>query len=238
MTGPVFTIRPEPGCSATVAAGLAAGLEMVGYPLFEIRPLAWDAPAPDLFDALLIGSANALRHGGAGLDRYRAMPVHAVGPATARAAEAAGFAIAGVGEGRLQPLVDALPPMKLLRLAGAERVPISPPDGVTVETRAVYESAPLPLPEEMAERLRGGGLALLHSAAAARHFARQCDSRSVGREGIALAALAPRIAAAAGEGWRAVHVAPEPGEAALLALARELCHEPPPEPLNAGSGAA
>ena len=45
---------------------------------------------------------------------------------------------------------------------------------------------------------------------------------------IALAALAPRVAEAAGGGWREVRCASEPSEAALLALACDMCHEPPP----------
>jgi uroporphyrinogen-III synthase len=66
-------------------------------------------------------------------------------------------------------------------------------------------------------------LVLLHSAATARHFASECDRLGLARGTIALAALGPRIAAAAGEGWRAVHTAPRPDEAALLEMARELC---------------
>ena len=65
MSGFVLAVRPEPGLAATMAAGKAIGLNMIGYPLFEVRPLAWKCPDPTEFDALLIGSANAIRHGGA-----------------------------------------------------------------------------------------------------------------------------------------------------------------------------
>ena len=78
----------------------------------------------------------------------------------------------------------------------------------------------------MADRLGQGALVLLHSAAAARHFAAECDRCGVPRGAVRLAALGPRIAAAAGEGWREVRSAAEPREAALLALARQMCHEP------------
>ena len=47
----------------------------------------------------MLTSANAIRHGGAGLERLRSLPVHAVGEATAAAAREAGFAVAGIGEG-------------------------------------------------------------------------------------------------------------------------------------------
>jgi uroporphyrinogen-III synthase len=48
----------------------------------------------------------------------------------------------------------------------------------------------------------------------------------VPRNAIGLAALAPRIADAAGDGWRDVRSAAQPSEAALLALARDMCHYP------------
>ena len=222
---PVIAIRPEPGCSATVDAGRALGLAIAGHPLFEIRPLAWDAPPAAAIDALLLGSANAVRHGGAALDRFRAKPVHAVGAATAAAAEGAGFEVATVGGGELQRLVDTLPaPSRLLRLTGAEHVGLVLPAGIEVETRIAYESVPLPFTNELTAQLGERALVLLHSAAAARHFAAECDRCGVARGAVALAALGPRIAAAAGEGWREVRAAPEPREAALLALAREMCH--------------
>jgi len=41
------------------------GLDAHGFALFEVRPLPWELPDPDAIDALLFGSANALRHGGA-----------------------------------------------------------------------------------------------------------------------------------------------------------------------------
>ncbi len=228
----VLTIRPEPGCSATVEAGRAAGLSIDGCPLFQIRPLAWEAPPAESIDGLLLGSANAVRHGRASLERYRGKPVYAVGSATAAAAEAAGFTVAAIGRGVLQDLVDTLaPPLRLLRLTGAEHVPLAPPRGIEVIVRVGYESVPAPLPEALAARLRDGALVLLHSAAAAHHFASECDRRGVSRAVLRLAALGPRIAAGAGEGWHEVRSAAEPSEAALLALARKMCQEP-------GNGAA
>jgi len=225
----ILTIRPEPGSCATVAAGLGAGLEIEAFPLFEIRPLPWAAPAPAGVDGLLIGSANVMRHAGPALDAFAGKPVHAVGAATARAVEAAGLAVATVGPGHLQPLVDSLPaPQRLLRLTGAEHVPVTPPPGIEIDQRIVYESVPLPLPSTAAERLKSGALVLLHSAAAARHFAAECDRLGIDRSQVRLAALAPRIAQAAGGHWREIRCASGPSEAALLALARDMCHERPP----------
>ncbi len=222
---PVVVIRPQPGCDASVAAARALGLEACGHPLFEVRPLGWDAPDPAGVDALLIGSANALRHGGAGLERYRGMPAYAVGETTAGEARAAGLAVVGAGEGGLQALLGQLQPghRRLLRLAGQERVSLDAPPGVTILERVAYASAPLPMPDDLAALLSGGALVLLHSAEAARHFAGQCEARGLPKSRIALAALGPRIAEAAGSGWAAVASAPAPRDHALLALARQMC---------------
>jgi len=221
----ILTIRPEPGCTATARAGRAAGLAIEGQPLFEVRPLVWEAPAAEAIDALLIGSANAVRQAGSSLDSFRAKPVYSVGETTAAAAQAAGLTVASIGRADLQSLIETLTaPMRLLRLTGAEHVPLAEPAGIEIETRVVYESAPLPLPDELAAKLRGGALVLLLSAAAARHFASECDRCEVPRSTVAIAALAPRIVDAAGQGWREVRSAAERTEAALLALARDMCH--------------
>ncbi len=225
MTTSVIAIRPEQGCSATVEAGRAMGLAIDCHPLFEIRPLAWAPPPSEEIDALLLGSANAVRHGGPGFEAFRAKPVYAVGEATATAAAAAGFTVAAAGSGELQSLLDTLAgPLRLLRVTGAEHVPLMPPHGIEIITRVAYESVPLPLPQPLAGRLGEGALVLLHSAAAARHFAAECTRCGIPRSAVGLAALGPRIAAAAGHGWREVRSAPEPREVALLALARQMCH--------------
>ena len=226
MSERILAIRPEPGLSATRAAGLAAGLSIDGHPLFAIREIEWDPPTPQGVDGLLLGSANAIRHGGPALGAYRGKPVYAVGEATAQAARAAGLAVAAVGEGGLQALLDTLggASLHLLRLAGAEHVALVPPEGITLATRIAYESVPQPMPGALAAALAEGAIVLLHSAAAARHFASECDRLAIARSGIRLAALGPRIAKAAGEGWGELRIAQAPRETALLALASDMCH--------------
>jgi len=223
---PVIIIRPEPGCRATLAAAEEMGLAVQAHLLSEIHALPWSAPDPGMVDALLIGSANALRHAGETLDAFTDMPVHAVGQATAALAEAMGHPLASVGEGGLQNLIDALrvPSIRLLRLTGTEHVPLDLPPHVMLTTRVVYESVSLPISEPLALVLSGGALVLLHSAAAARHFAQECDRLTLPRSAIAIAALGPRIASAAGTGWADCRSAPSPNDRALLALAKEMCH--------------
>jgi uroporphyrinogen-III synthase len=228
MTRPILTVRPEPGCSATIAAGAELGLAIEGCPLLELRPVDWQMPQ-GRFDGLLLGSANALRFGGQAVDKLADKPVYAVGKATAEAARQRGFNVAAVGEGGLQKLLETLggAHLRLLRLAGRERVALDPPPGIVIETAITYESSALPLSADAAAILRAGALVLLHSGTAARQLAAECDRLAVHRGEIALAALAPRIEEAAGAGWAARRSADQPTEAALLALAREMCHEPP-----------
>ena len=222
---PVIVIRPEPGCSASVAAAQALGLDARAFPLFEVEPCHWDAPGAETFDALLIGSANALRHGGAALAAYAGMPAYCVGEATAEAARAAGLLIAAIGNGGLQAVLAQIAPdhRRLLRLAGQERVALEIPPQLSITERVVYASKALKMPESLAGLLAGPALVLLHSAAAARHFAAQCDLELTPKPHIALAALGPRIAEAAGQGWGRIAVASAPNDHALLALAREMC---------------
>lgn len=221
---PAIVIRPEPGCAATVAAARALGLNAQAFPLFETTPRDWSPPAAGEVDALLIGSANALRLGGSALDAYRDLPVYAVGANTAVAAHEAGFAVEATGSGGLQSLLDAIPAgTRLLRLAGEQRVTLAPPHGVTMTERVVYASEAQAMPTDLADMLRNGAIVLLHSGEAALHFAGECDRHSLPRSVIAIAALAPRIAAMAGSGWQVLANAEQASDAALLALTRQLC---------------
>lgn len=224
----LIALRPEPGLAATLGRARAMGLRVTGQALSEIRPLAWDCPDPAGIDGLLIGSANAILHGGDNLARLAGKPVYAVGEATAAAARAAGFAVAMTGSGGLQGVLDAIPsasaaPLHLLRIAGEEHVPLVPPPGVTFAEVIAYRSVMLPLDPLAGELASGKALVLLHSAATAAHFAAECDRLGLLRSAITLAALGPRIAAAAGAGWGAIHTTPRPDEAALMQLAFDLC---------------
>lgn len=224
----LLVVRPEPGNAATLAAARALGLEAHGEPLFEIVPVAWDAPSAANFDAVLIGSANVLRHGGEPLARYAGLPAYVVGQTTAEAARQAGFAVAAVGSGGLQVLTAQLAEdgrRQVLRLAGVEHVPLTVPPDTAIKTVVVYEARPLPLSAASAAQLGQATVVMLHSAAAARHFAEQCDRIAVARARIALACLGPRIAAVAGDGWASVASAELPNDTALLALAAGMCQD-------------
>lgn len=213
-------LRPQPGNAATVGAARDLGLEAFGVPLFVIHPVQSPLPAGP-FDAILVGSANAFRHGGARLAKLSHLPVYAVGEATAQAARAAGFSIVATGAGGLQTVLDALPPapLRLLRLAGRDRVELTPPPEIELTEHVVYAAISQPLSPALSKQLTQPCVIALHSAEAARHFASLVPNRAH----LALACIGQRVAAAAGPGWAAVRSAATPDDPALLALAAEMC---------------
>lgn len=221
----VFAIRPEPGLSSTIAAGAARGLPIAGYPLSAVGPCGWTLPDLKAIDALLVGSANAIRFGGEKLESLLHLPVLAVGEATANAARDAGFSVAKTGTGGLQSLIDELGPnyRKLLRLAGEDHVQLELPDGINLITRVIYRVQNTYIKEDFAERLSNGAVVLLHSAGAAAHFASECDRLGLERDRIGLAAIGPRVLGLVGSGWRDARAAASPSEAELLALAQDMC---------------
>lgn len=222
----IFVLRPEPGLSATLAKAREMGLDAVAAPLAEVEDVAWSSPSNDSFDGLLLGSANALRHAGPAIDGWRNRSAYVVGEATAQAAREAGFIILRTGTGGLQNLLDDLgeSDLRLLRLAGEKHLPLAPPEGVTIATRIVYRVVHKPISGGLASNLRDGGIVLLHSGETARHFTKECNRLQIEHQTISIAALAPRIAEAAGDGWRRVASAPAPTDRALLELARDMCH--------------
>lgn len=114
---------------------------------------------------------------------------------------------------------------RYLRLSGAERVSLEVPAGTVIEERVVYEAVPLAIAPEFEQRLRSGGVVLLHSAAAARHFAGECARLGIPAEALALAALGPRITEGLEGRWAAIRHAGNPEDTALLALARDMCQD-------------
>ncbi|MEI9927647.1 MAG: uroporphyrinogen-III synthase [Sphingomonas sp.] len=220
MTRPIAVLRPEPGNRATAAAIEAAGHTAIRLPLFEVRPIAWRPPDPAAFDALLLTSANALRHGGAGLASLRALPVHAVGEATAATARGAGFSVAATGTGGAAALIaDASDAgvRHALHLAGRDRTMIAP-GGIVARVVAVYASAPQPIGNEAVGAL-AGSVVLVHSARAGARLAAVVDAAGIDRARIALVAIGAEAAARAGPGWQTVVVAPGPRAEALIEAA-------------------
>jgi uroporphyrinogen-III synthase len=123
MASILLILRPEPGASATAERARAMGLEAVRAPLFEVVPVEWQAPAQEDFDALLMTSANAARHGGAQLERLKQLPCYAVGVVTADAARAAGWSEVRAGDGdaaRVAEIAAEAGVGRLLHLCGQD----------------------------------------------------------------------------------------------------------------------
>ncbi len=226
MTGNIFVLRSEPGLSSTMERGRELGLPMEAMPLSRAEPLDWQVPE-GAFDGILLGSANGVRHAGEALAQLRACPIYAVGEATAEEARALGFTVAVTGKGGLQALVDALPAdrqLRLLRLAGEDHLPLSTPAHIVIATAITYRIVHRTLDEADIARLSAGGVVLLHSGEAARHFERECIRSGVERAHLSLAAIGPRVAQSVSDGWKSVATAATPDDPALLSLAADMCH--------------
>jgi uroporphyrinogen-III synthase len=213
MSLALIVLRPQPGADATAERARALGLQVAVAPLFAITPMAWEAPDPQNFDALLFTSASAVRAAG-DIARYAHLPVVAVGEATAEAARAAGLTIAETGEADGKAVVAATRYHKLLHLAGRRHAPLDDPRVTSVP---VYAAEALPPPE-----LPTSGVALLHSGRAARRFA----AIVIARQNYDLVTISAQVAEDAGHGWRSVVAAEHPRDAAMLALAAPLCESP------------
>jgi len=225
MSLPIICIRAEPGCTETVERGRNLGLQIEAMPMFGIKPVTWELPDPAGLDGLLIGSANAIRHGGTKLAGLLDLPVFAVGKTTAAMANNAGFQVAHIGGAGLQSLLDQLAGQRLhlLRLSGEKRVPLTISANQKIDEIVVYRSTPVPAPPALAQYARHGAVAVLHSASAAEHFARELTRLGGDPATFTIAALAPRIADAAGLGWAKIAISPEPDDAALLAMVANMC---------------
>ncbi|HEX8553334.1 MAG TPA: uroporphyrinogen-III synthase [Sphingomonas sp.] len=214
MARRAIVLRPEPGNARTADRLTAAGVEPVRWPLFKVVPVAWALPDVKRFDSLLVTSANAIHHAGAGLARLRHLPVAAVGGRTADAARAAGLDVAVIGDS------DAAAAMSLARAAGLARpLHLAGRDHreTDAETVVVYSSDPVAVPSgAMAVAL--DSIALLHSPRAARRFGALLSRDGVDRSRVGVAALSPAVLAAAGDGWAFTLVASTPDDAALVAL--------------------
>lgn len=203
MSRPLGVLRPEPGNTATTTRIAALGQVALRLPLFAVRPVAWKPADPAAYEALLLTSANAVRHAGPQLQPLRSLPVIAVGEATAAAARTAGFAVRATGKSTAAAL-DL--PLRVLHLAGRDHHAVAGAD-----TRIVYDS--VALCPDLSPLV--GGVALVHSARAGRRLAELVP----GRSSIAVAAISAAAAEAAGSGWRAVAVAAQPTDEATIAVA-------------------
>lgn len=216
----LLLLRPEPGLSASAERARALGLEVIAFPLFRVEPVAWQAPDPAEFDALLLTSANAVRLGGSELAKLRDLPVTAVGEATAAAARDAGFRVETIGNGNAVDLLAGLPrSLKLLHVAGEDHRNIG---DRPIERRIAYRAEAIEAPRLPSLE---GLVAAVHSPRAGKRLAELAALRSA----TAIAAISKAAAEACGGAWEKVDVAEQPNDKCLLALAARLCHTSYPQ---------
>ena len=95
----VLITRPSQQAAPLCRLFEAEGAVVTRFPAVDIRPLAVGragaAPhgAPGDFDLIIFSSANAVRYGAALLEERRDLPLAAIGPATARALNQAGYRV-------------------------------------------------------------------------------------------------------------------------------------------------
>jgi uroporphyrinogen-III synthase len=229
----VLIVRPQPGASATAERATRLGLTPIVAPLFSVRPLEWKLPPSLRFDAILLTSANAARHGGEGLRFCLDLPCYAVGEATAEAARAAGFRDVRVGSADVAAATEMMVADGIsfvFHPRGLHHVAISRP-GIGEVGIAVYEAESVDaLPDRAQAALTAGALVLIHSPRAGALLAGLVEDRAAVR----IAAISAAAAQAVGSGWRECQVAASPRDEALLELAAKLCQIDGPKP---GSGA-
>ncbi|GAC1347642.1 MAG: uroporphyrinogen-III synthase [Acetobacteraceae bacterium] len=175
----VLITRPEPDASETAARVAALGFEPIVAPVLRIRLGSVTGPAQ--VDAILVTSRNAVP---ALPERYRHVPLLAVGSATAARARAAGFATVLDAEGDAAALAGlarerCAPHARLLLVhaqgQGGPLLSMLRTSGFRVHGRRGYAVVSVPeFPRSAAAALRAGTVrtALFLSAETARAFVR------------------------------------------------------------------
>ncbi len=232
----LLVTRPDEDQAALAETLDALGHQTIAAPLLAVRFLA-DAAIPDTpYQAILITSANGARalRRRREVARLATLPVLAVGEASAAAARVAGFADVASAEGDVEALAElALRRLEpgggpLLHVAGSvvagDLKTVLEGHGFSVDRVTLYEAvAAERLPIAAADALRAGAIdgALFYSPRTARSFAALVQMEGVAQTLVTVTAycLSQAVAEAlAGLPFKAVAIAPEPNQAALLGL--------------------
>jgi uroporphyrinogen-III synthase len=237
----VWITRAEPGARETSKRLIELGHEPLVAPLLTVRRLVDASPDLTGIGALAFTSANGVRAFAEASDQ-RALPVFAVGEATATAARQAGFADVQAGPSDVAALAadiierrntfqgDVLHPSAAEPagdLASALQAA-----GMAIRSIALYQTvAADPPAPALLERLAGVQAVLLHSPKAARVLASlsppPLDLSAIHLLGLSPACLAPLVdRPAAGR-----HSPDAPNEADLLALLETLAPDARPRPV-------
>jgi uroporphyrinogen-III synthase len=230
----LLLLRPDPDAVRTAALLRARGHTVIVAPLMRIEPIANAGIHSGPWAAILITSANAARALAAD-ERLRLLldlPVFAVGERSAEAMREAGFSDVTSADGDADELArvvaERMPAgASLLYPAGEDRAGDLPGDlrarGLNVHMVVLYRAAVAEsLPQAAIDALGAGIDGILHFSP------RSADAyvQAAAAAGILPSALKPvqlclsaRVAAPLRRaGAVDIHIAPQPSEAALLAL--------------------
>lgn len=229
----ILITRPEPGASATAARVAALGLVPLVSPVLSRRAVKPVLPRPQAITAILLTSGGAI----ADLPpAYHALPVLAVGDATAARAQAAGFRDVASAGGGADDLVR-LASMRLPRDARPLLLPVGRSQGTAVADqlraagfrvlrRVVYAMVPartLAAPALTALRAGQVRAVLFFSAETAQQFVRLAQRAHVAdalRPVDAISIGQPAAMALQQLNWRRVRVAARPNQDEILAFLR------------------
>ena len=220
----VWVTRTQPGAGATAARLREDGHDPIVAPVLGVQPIATSIDLTGV-DALAFTSRNGVEAFVALTREGRALPVFAVGDATADAARACGFRTVQSAGGDVTALAERIAsaaPGVVLHAAArdpaGDLVGLLREHGVTARAVATYDTLPLE-PDEALAQLAAIDAVLVHSPKAARRLAGLIapDSASPLFACISEAAAAPLR----GAGHEKVRSAPFPDEAALLKLLDE-----------------
>ncbi|MCA8900724.1 MAG: uroporphyrinogen-III synthase [Hyphomonas sp.] len=224
VSAPVIVTRAEPGASETLARLTAKGIEAIASPMLQLAALSGAAPDMDGISHLVFTSANGVRFFAEACD-WRAGVAWCVGPSTAAAARAAGFAHVHEGRGDAGDLagdmIAALPPESggILHVANeaaaGELVARLSAAGLGARFAALYETRPMGhlAPEAAAALAAGPVFVLIHSAKGAAAFSDVCGPL---QHAVIVAISAAAAWPLQGLGASAIVIAEAPNEAALM----------------------
>lgn len=234
----VLVTRPEPGAWRTARRLQDMGFQPLVLPLTETVVLPADAGLiPDEAVAVAVTSANAVRHASKEVvTALAALSCHAVGKRTAEAARKAGFLSVIEGSGDAEALADSiaagLSGKTIVYLCGRVRFPVFEERlevaGVQVRAVETYDTLPVRYSDETILALLSSqpvDAVLLYSAKSAAAMQLLANRPALQRalEKTWVFALSARIAAAFNDGTgKAIRIAAQPDEEALLALLRVL----------------
>ncbi|MGX1306756.1 uroporphyrinogen-III synthase [Amorphus suaedae] len=231
----LLVTRPHPQAEETAAELRALGHEVLMAPLLEIVTDPDVSLEPDGADLVVLTSRGAVRalKGHPGLPGIAAMPVLAVGEATAEAARAAGFSDVRAAGGDLLSVARAIEtdpnlPRTVLHIAGRDRSgdlgALLGAAAVSVVTRVCYRAEPATaLPADAAAALREGAIdgVLSFSPRSAATLVALAEAAGLGPalaevRHFCLSHAVAEVLSGAGAGR--VEVAATPDQAALLEL--------------------